>query len=75
MMIVRNVLPRALERLAMIGAQASVREAAALMSKPYTDLIGVCEHGDMVGVLTKTDLVSQIGRCMGAAAQLGSTAS
>ena len=35
------------------------------MSKPHTDLIVVCDHGDMVGVLTKTDIVGQIGRCMG----------
>ena len=65
-MIVKNILPRALERLAVIEAQAPVREAAALMSKPHTDLIVVCDHGDMVGVLTKTDIVGQIGRCMGA---------
>lgn len=64
-MIVRNILPRALERLAMIEAEAPVREAAALMSKPHTDLIVVCDHGDMVGVLTKTDIVGQISRCMG----------
>ena len=65
-MIVKNILPRALERLAVIEAQAPVREAAALMSRPHTDLIVVCDHGDMVGVLTKTDIVGQIGRCMGA---------
>jgi CBS domain-containing protein len=65
-MIVKNILPRALERLAVIEAGAPVREAAALMSKPHTDLIVVCDHGDMVGVLTKTDIVGQIGRCMGA---------
>jgi hypothetical protein len=35
-------------------AGAPVREAAALMSKPHTDLIVVCDHGDMVGILTKT---------------------
>jgi hypothetical protein len=35
------------------------------MSKPHTDLIVVCDHGEMVGVLTKTDIVGQIGRCMG----------
>ena len=26
----------------------------------------MCDHGAMVGVLTKTDIVGQIGRCMGA---------
>ncbi|HET6607113.1 MAG TPA: CBS domain-containing protein [Rhodopila sp.] len=65
-MIVRNILPRALERLAVIEAEAPVKEAAALMSKPHTDIIVVCDHGDMVGVLTKTDIVGQIGRCTGA---------
>jgi CBS domain-containing protein len=64
-MIVKNILPRALERLAVIEAGAPVMEAAALMSKPHTDLIVVCDHGDMVGVLTKTDIVGQISRCMG----------
>ncbi len=65
-MIVKDILPRALERLAVIEAEALVRDAAALMSKPHTDLIVVCDHGDMVGVLTKTDIVGQIGRCTGA---------
>ena len=64
-MIVKSILPRALERLAVIESAAPVREAAALTSKPHTDLIVVCDHGDMVGVLTKTDIVGQIGRCMG----------
>jgi CBS domain-containing protein len=50
----------------VIEAEAPVREAAALMSKPHTDLIVVCDHGDMVGVLSKTDIVGEIGRCMGA---------
>ena len=36
-MIFKNILPRALERLAVIEAGAPVREAAALMSKPHTD--------------------------------------
>ena len=65
-MIVKMILPRAIERLAMVEAEAPVRDAAALMSKPHTDLVVVCEHGEMVGVLTKTDIVGQIGRCMGA---------
>jgi CBS domain-containing protein len=65
-MIVKNILPRALERLALIEAGAPARDAAALMSKPHTDLIVVCNHGDIVGVLTKTDIVGQMGRCTGA---------
>ena len=27
--------------------------------------LAVCDHGDVVGVLTKTDIVGQIGRCTG----------
>ncbi len=38
-MIVKNILPRALERLSVIEAGAPVREAATLMSKPHTDLM------------------------------------
>ena len=65
-MIITNILPQARERLALIEADAPVKEAAALMSRPHTDLIVVCALGAMVGVLTKTDIVGQIGRCMGA---------
>lgn len=64
-MFVEQMLPRARERLAVIEGEAPVREAATLMSKPHTDLVVVCDNGDMVGVLTKTDIVGQIGRCMG----------
>jgi len=64
-MLVEQMLPRARQRLAVIEAEAPVMEAAALMSKPHTDLVVVCDRGDMVGVLTKTDIVGQIGRCVG----------
>ena len=37
-------------------------EVAALMSKPHTDLIVVYDRGDMVGVLTKTDIVGRTAR-------------
>lgn len=50
----------------MIEADALVKEAAALTSKPHTDLVVVCDHGDMVGGLTKTDIVYQTCCCMGA---------
>lgn len=66
MMIVEKILPRARDRLSLIDVGAPVRDAAALMSEPHTDLVVVCDKGEMVGVLTKTDIVGQIGRCMGA---------
>lgn len=65
-MIVKTILPRALERLCVIESEVPVTAAAALMSKPHIDLVVVCEQGHMVGVLTKTDIVGQIGRCIGA---------
>ncbi len=65
-MLAEQMLPRARERLATIGAGAPVRDAADLMSKPHTDLVVVCDHGGgMVGVLTKTDIVGQIRQCSG----------
>jgi hypothetical protein len=49
-MLVKQMLPRACEHLAVIEAEAPVREAAYLMSKPHTDLVVVCSHGDMASV-------------------------
>jgi CBS domain-containing protein len=64
-MFIERMLPRAHERLATIDASASIREVADLMSKPNTDLVVVCDQGEMVGVVTKTDIVRQIGHCIG----------
>ncbi len=65
-MFVEQMLSRARERLATIGAGARVKEAADLMSRPHTDIIVVCDYdGGMVGVVTKTDIVGQIGQCEG----------
>ena len=65
-MIVKTILPRALERLATIEVGASVKKAVAQMAKPHTDLVVVSNQGEMVGVLTKTDIVGQMSRCVGA---------
>ncbi len=65
-MLAERMLPRARERLVTISGSAPVRDAAALMAKPHTDLVVVCgQDGRMVGVLTKTDIVGQITRCVG----------
>jgi CBS domain-containing protein len=51
-MFIEQMLSRARERLATIGAGARVREAADLMLKPHTDLVVVCDYdGGMVGVV------------------------
>ncbi len=63
-MLVEQMFPQARERLATISAAASVTDAAAVTSRLHADLVVVCnETGRMVGVITKTDIVSQIGRC------------
>lgn len=65
-MFAEQMLPRARERLATISAGALVKDAAAMMAKPHTDLVVVCDlHGGMIGVLTKTDIVRQVGYCTG----------
>ncbi|MBJ6125550.1 CBS domain-containing protein [Microvirga splendida] len=65
-MLVERTLPPARDRLALIDNDAPVTQAAELMSKPHTDLVVVCgRDGEMVGVLTKTDIVGQIRQCTG----------
>jgi len=65
-MFAEQMLPRARERLATVGGAAPVKDAAELMSKPHTDIVVVCgEDGGMLGVVTKTDIVGQITRCVG----------
>ena len=65
-MLAERMLPRARERLVTISGSAPVKDAAMLMAKPHTDLVVVCgQDGEMVGVLTKTDIVGQITQCFG----------
>lgn len=65
-MLVEQIIPKARERLSVISHDASVREAAALMSKHYPNLIAVCgADGKLVGVVTKMDIVQQIEHCSG----------
>lgn len=65
-MLAERMLPRARERLVTISGSASVKDTAALMAKPHTDLVVVCgQDGEMAGVLTKTDIVGQITQCIG----------
>jgi CBS domain-containing protein len=63
-MFVEQILPQARERLATIDAIASVTDAAKVMTTLHADLVVVCnETGSMIGVIAKTDIVTQIGRC------------
>ena len=55
-------------RLATISADALLVDAAKLLSDTHISLIVVCDYaGVMVGVITKTNIVQQIGRCVGSA--------
>lgn len=66
-MLVKQMLPEARARLASIGVEAPVTQAARLMAQPHIDLVVVCDAaGTMAGVLTKTDIVGQISGCHGA---------
>lgn len=74
-MLIERILSSTRKRLALINHAAPVTQAAELMSKPHTDLVVVCGGaGEMVGVLTKTDIVGQIRQCTGCgcAAAVGS---
>ena len=67
-MFVEQMLDKARERLAVIVAAASVREAADVMAKPHTELLVVCgPDGGIVGVVTKTDILGHVCRCSGQA--------
>ena len=51
-------------RLITISADALLVDAAKLLSDTQISLLVVCNSdGAMVGVLTKTDIVREIGRC------------
>jgi len=65
-MFVEQMLMRTRERLAVIDAGALLKQAAEMMATPHTDLVVVCDGECMVGVVTKTDIVRQIGGCLGA---------
>ena len=68
-MLVEQVLPRACERLAVVDAASSIRDAASLMAEPRTDLVIVCRDGALVGVIAKKDIVMEVSR--GGAFDLG----
>ena len=65
-MQIATILPAAQRRLATIADGAPLLEAARRLGSGI-DLLAVCSsEGHLVGVLTKTDVVKQIGHCQGA---------
>jgi CBS domain-containing protein len=66
-MYVERLLPAAREKLVTIAEDAPLTEAAKFLHEG-TDLVVVCggSAGLVAGVITKTDVVGQMGRCQGA---------
>ena len=55
-------------RLATISVDALLADVAKLLSYTQVSLVVVCDgEGAMAGVITKTDIVQQIGGCHGSA--------
>lgn len=64
-MFVDVLLPAARERLATIGDDAPLIEAARRL-RSGVDILVVCSLAGLLrGVITKTDVVAQIGQCQG----------
>ena len=65
-MFVDSILPVARQRLVTVSENAPLIEAARLLGSG-SDLLVVCgEDARLAGVITKTDVVKQIGACQGA---------
>ena len=65
-MLLQEFLPTARERLHRVELGASILQAARALESGREMLL-VCDgDGRMAGVMTKTDVVRQTGRCSGA---------
>lgn len=57
-------------RLATVTLQTPLLEAAQQLSKTHIGLVLVCApDGSLAGVISKSDVVRQIGHCLGSACQ------
>jgi CBS domain-containing protein len=62
-MFVDRLSQLTLSRLAVVGQDASVQDAALALSRPGIGLVVVCgPRGGLQGVLSKSDLVRHLGR-------------
>ena|SRR5690348_4116559 len=61
-LLVRGIADVAARRLATIGAEAPLRQAARMLAATPVSLVVVCHPGGrMAGVLSKTDIVRALG--------------
>ncbi len=66
MLKVERILAAAQGRLVTIQADALLIDAAKLLNNPRLNLVVVCDESrKMVGVITRTDIVSRISHCTG----------
>lgn len=71
---VDSILQVAQERLATVGDDALLIDAARLLNGPQFNLVVVCDaSGKAVGVITKTDVVSRISYCTGCCCSMPAT--
>ena len=62
--LVSSIDDVARSHLVAISDDALFVDAAKLLSDTHISLVVVCDHDEtMVGVITKTNIVQQIGRC------------
>lgn len=65
-MLVEETVPAARQRLVTLADSAPLIEAARLLRHADTDLVVACgPEGLLTGVITKTDVISQISQCQG----------
>ena len=65
-MRIESILPVARQRMITVQADASLVDAAHLLSDTHRALLVACnDDGAMVGVITKTDVVRQVALCHG----------
>ena len=64
--LINNIASAAVSRLITVRTGATVREVAQLLSNTQISLVVVCnEQGTAIGVVSKSDIVRQIGHCSG----------
>lgn len=61
-MLVEQLMPIARKRLIVLGVDAIIADAAVAMARPQADLVIVCQHSAIAGVVTKSDLVGLLSK-------------
>ena len=66
--LVSSIHAASLSRLITVPSDTLLRDVAKLLSDTHISLVVVCDDdGVMAGIITKTNIVKQIGHCVGSA--------